>query len=161
MNPTVRYELRPGEWRPDPPRVSYGCDRWWLVALLEAEHDARPWTIGESATGPAITVQGRALACPPSAEDVERLAALAEPAPYGRGEATLVDPAVRDALQVGAEHVPLEGEDRGRLRNTMLGAVATEMGLDDAELRITPPKLLIYRAGGHVAEHTDTEKFRG
>ena len=27
MNPYVRYDLHPGEWRPDPPRVGYGCDR--------------------------------------------------------------------------------------------------------------------------------------
>ena len=37
MKPTVRYELRPGEWRPDPPRVSYGCDRAGLLALLNDE----------------------------------------------------------------------------------------------------------------------------
>ena len=43
MNPTVRCELRPGEWRPDPPHVSYGCDRRGLVKLLEAELSAAPW----------------------------------------------------------------------------------------------------------------------
>ena len=43
MEPTVRYDLRPGEWRPDPPHVAYGCDRSGLVGLLEAELGAAPW----------------------------------------------------------------------------------------------------------------------
>ena len=61
MTPTVRYELRPGEWRPDPPRVSYGCDRAGLLALLNDEQSGRPWAQGESNAGPVIKVQGRAL----------------------------------------------------------------------------------------------------
>ena len=44
MNPTVRYDLRPGEWRPAPLRMSYGCDRNGNVASLVAEQRARPWT---------------------------------------------------------------------------------------------------------------------
>ena len=161
MNPTIRYELRPGEWRPDRPRVGYGCDRSRLVALLAAEHHASPWTTGESDAGPAITVQGRVLACPPSVADLTWLESLAEPAPYGRGEETLVDPAVRDALQVGGEHVRLEGEAWERVRSAILAGVAADMGLDDAELRITLLKLLLYRAGGHFAAHADTEKSPG
>ena len=161
MNPTIRYDLRPGEWRPDPPRVGYGCDRSRLVALLAAEHHASPWTTGESDAGPAITVQGRVLACPPSEADRARLESLAEPAPYGRGEETLVDPVVRDALQVGAEHLRLEGEAWERVRSAILAGVAADMGLDDAALRITLLKLLLYRAGGHFAVHADTEKSPG
>ena len=107
MNPDVRYDLHPGEWRPDPPRVSYGCDRSGIVAMLEDEQSARPWTQGEREAGPEIEVQGRTLACPPNAEDIAHLQAIATPAPYGRGEDTLLDPEVRDALQVGAEHVTL------------------------------------------------------
>ena len=42
MDPTVRYDLRPGEWGPDPPHVAYGCDRSGLVGLLEAELGAAP-----------------------------------------------------------------------------------------------------------------------
>ena len=65
MNPTVRYDLRPGEWRPDPPHVAYGCDRSGLVELLEAERSAAPWASGESDEGPVVEVAGRTLACPP------------------------------------------------------------------------------------------------
>ena len=131
MNPTVRYDLRPGEWRQDPPHVAYGCDRSGLVELLEAELSAAPWASGESDEGPVVEVAGRTLACPPSREDVEWLVGLAEPAPYGRGEETLLDPAVRDALQVSAEQAKLEGPGWKRLRARMLRAIAREMGLRD------------------------------
>lgn len=98
-NPTVRYDLRPGEWRPAPPHVSYGCDPSGLVELLEAELMAAPWARGESEEGPVVTVAGRSPDFPPSTQDIESLVGHAEPAPYRRGEET-VDPAVRDARQV-------------------------------------------------------------
>ena len=161
MVPTVRYDLRPGEWRPDPPHVAYGCDRSGLVKVLEAELAAAPWATGESEEGPVVEVAGRTLPCPPTPEDVEWLLGFAEPAPYGRGEETLLDPAVRDARQVGADKVQLEGPPWDRLRWKMLRAVAKEMGLRDATLHLKPLKLLVYPPGGHFALHADTEKTPG
>ena len=66
------------------------------VVLLRDEQSAASWTGGESETDPAVEVQGRTLACPPRAGDLEWLESLATPAPYREG--------VRDALQIGAEH---------------------------------------------------------
>ena len=67
MIPHERYELCPGEWREDPPRVSYGADRSGLVKLIGAEMSASPWTEGESATGPASKSTGaRSRAHPPT-----------------------------------------------------------------------------------------------
>lgn len=37
MDPQERYDLRRGEWREDPPRVTYGADRSGLVELLGAQ----------------------------------------------------------------------------------------------------------------------------
>ena len=161
MDPTVRYELRPGEWRADPPHVSYGCDRTGLVATLGAEQSARAWTRGESEAGPVVEVDGRALGCPPTSEDVEWLESIAEPAPYGRGEETVLDPAVREALQIGADHLRLGGCSWKALRAEILGTVAADMGLADATLELKPLKLLLYRAGGHFSAHADTEKAPG
>ena len=161
MDPTIRYELRPGEWRPTPPHVSYDCDRTGLAGLLGAEQRAAPTALGSSPTGPALEVRGRKLACPISEADLEWLGTIAAPAPYGRGAATLVDPAVRDALQVGAEDVRLGTLAWNSLRSTILSTVAVDMGLGDATLRLEPLKLLMYRPGGHFAEHADTEKTPG
>ena len=128
MDPTARYELRRGEWREDPPHVSYGSDRNGLVALLCAEMRAAPWTHGESDDGPVLEVKNRAIRFPPDAEDLKRLVGLARPAPYGRGEETLVDPDVRDALQIDAREVRFDGPSWARLQATMLESVAADMG---------------------------------
>ena len=106
-------------------------------------------------------MRGRTLRCPAAEDDLEWLESIAAPAPYGRGEDTLLDPAVRDALQVGANDVGLGGGAWDDLQARMLRVVASDMGLDDAALRLEPLKLLIYRAGGHFAEHADTEKTTG
>ena len=58
MDPQERYELHRGEWREDPPQVSYGADRSGLVELLRAQMSASPWTQGESLAGPSIAVHG-------------------------------------------------------------------------------------------------------
>ena len=161
MNPTTRYELRPGEWRPDPPRVSYGGDRTGLVALLGEELRASAWSWGESGAGPTLDVRGRSLEFPVTEKDLAWLASVAMPAPYGRGEETLLDAEVRDALQIGANDVRLDAPAWDDLQAEMLRAVAAEMGLEDAALRLEPLKLLIYRTGGHFTEHADTEKTEG
>ena len=161
MDPTARYDLRPGEWREPPPHVTYGADRNGLVALLRAEMRAAPWTHGESDEGPVVEVKGRTLRCPPDAEHLERVVGLARPAPYGRGEETLVDAQVRDALQIDAREVRLEGPSWAGLEATMLKAVGADMGLADAKLKLKPLKLLVYRKGGHFSMHADTEKTPG
>ena len=68
---------------------------------------------------------------------------------------------MRDALQIGAEHVNLNGAASKRLGDAVLRRVAKEMGLDDAQLRLEPLKLLVYGEGGHFASHCDTEKSEG
>ena len=161
MDPTVRYDLRPGEWRPAPPHVSYGCDRSGLAALLEAEFGAAPWASGESAGGPVVEVAGRTLGSPPTADDIEWLLGCAAPAPYGRGEETVLDPAVRDAFQIGPAELELGGSEWKRLRAKILRAVGKEMALLDAKPKLKLLKLLVYRPGGHFAMHADTEKVPG
>ena len=161
MDPTTRYELRLGEWREDPPHVRYGCDRTGLVAALGDGLGAAPWTQGESEAGPVVEVGGRTLGCPAGSDDLEWLMGLATAAPYGRGERTVLDRAVRDARQVQARHVSLRGAAWDALRAQMLETVAADIGLADAALGLEFHKLLVYPAGGHFAEHTDTEKSPG
>ena len=43
----------------------------------------------------------------------------------------------------------------------MLLTIATDMGLDDAIIRLEPHKLLVYCTGGHLTDHADTEKTPG
>lgn len=161
MNPTTRYDLHPGEWRDDPPRVCYSADRDGLVRMLIEEQRVSAWTEGASNAGPTITVKGRTLTCPPTREDIEWLQNHASPAPFGRGEETLLDPKVRDAGQIEAENVTLEDDAWERLEGAMRSAIATDMGLADTTVHLEPLKLLLYTKGGHFDTHADTEKTPG
>ena len=59
---------------------------------------------------PVLEVEGVGrLALPVLPAQAAQLAAVAEPAPYGRGEETVLDPTVRRSWQIGPERVRLGG----------------------------------------------------
>ena len=162
MNPTIRYDLKPGEWRSDPPRIAYGSDRAGLAAAFAKDIAdlPRPWTSGVLSEPPEVTLNGEALRYPVS-EHAERLLAAADPAPFGRGDRTLIDPKVRSALQIPVGESLKVARLTG-LRSEALAAIRREMGLADAKrIELVPQKLLLYRPGGHFADHVDTEKAPG
>ena len=110
---------------------------------------------------PAIELDGVGpIALPLLAVQIAALRAAAERAPYGLGEATLVDPAVRNTWQIDPSRIRIGGR---RWPETLAGLVA-EAALG---LGVTEPvtadfyKLLIYEAGGFFVEHRDTEKVPG
>jgi len=110
---------------------------------------------------PLIEVEGIGpVALPLLPVQAEALAALAEPAPYGRGPETLIDPAVRNTLQIGAERVQIRSRHWAGMLETILAQVADGLGISgpvSAEFY----KLLIYEAGGFFIGHRDTEKAAG
>lgn len=89
------------------------------------------------------------------------LAALADPAPYGRGEDTLIDPSVRRTRQVLADRVHLGGATWEDTLATVLSQVTTGLGCADLQIHAELYKLLLYEAGGFFAPHRDTEKVEG
>jgi hypothetical protein len=90
----------------------------------------------------------------------EQLVAVAERAPFGRGEETLVDTAVRRTWQIGADRVRIRGQRWGRTLDTIVARVADGLGVGEpvaAELY----KLLVYDRGSFFVGHRDTEKAPG
>ncbi len=84
----------------------------------------------------------------------------AEPAPFGRGEQTIIDPTVRRCGQIGPDRVRLGGRHWARTLEDILARVSDGLGVDepiDAEFY----KLLIYDQGGFFVSHRDTEKVAG
>ena len=86
MKPMERYDLEPGEWRPDLPHIGYGADREGLVQAIRSEPRPRAWSVGTSHSGTTITVGGRAVSCPPTPEVLAHLESLATPAPMGEAK---------------------------------------------------------------------------
>src|SRR3954452_20859526 len=91
---------------------------------------------------------------------VKELIAVAEPAPYGRGEETVIDPAVRRCRQIGPDRVRIRGRHWAQTLETILARVAEGLGVD-APITAEFYKLLLYDEGSFFIGHRDTEKTPG
>lgn len=108
---------------------------------------------------PTLEIAGfGTLSLPVPPEQARALISLAEQAPYGRGDATLVDPNVRRSWQIAPERVRFVDPiwERKTLPR-VLQRVKKELGVA-AEIEANLYKLLIYEEGGFFLEHRDTEK---
>jgi predicted 2-oxoglutarate/Fe(II)-dependent dioxygenase YbiX len=110
---------------------------------------------------PTIDIDGMGrIALPILPVQAERLVAIAEAAPYGRGEETVVDREVRRTGQVDPSKVRIGGRHWDQ---TLAGLVAdTALGLGVSE-PVTADfyKLLVYDTGSFFVDHRDTEKAPG
>ncbi|MCW5322198.1 2OG-Fe(II) oxygenase [Verminephrobacter aporrectodeae subsp. tuberculatae] len=97
---------------------------------------------------PLLDVQGDALV------------RAADRAPYGRGEDTLVDTAVRRTWQIDADRIHLSGHDWPRTLERIVAQAADGLGVT-APVTAQLYKLLIYDTGSFFVEHRDTEKAPG
>jgi 2OG-Fe(II) oxygenase superfamily len=110
---------------------------------------------------PTIDVDGVGrIAFPLLSNQAERLVAIAEAAPYGRGEETVVDREVRKTWQVDSGKVRIGGR---RWEKTLAGLVADiAHGLGVSEpVAADFYKLLVYDTGSFFVDHRDTEKVPG
>ena len=110
---------------------------------------------------PSLTVDGvGSIALPLLPIQAEQLIAVAEQAPYGRGEETLVDTQVRRTWQIDAPQVHIEGRNWPRTLESIVAQAAEGLGVTQpvvAELY----KLLVYDVGSFFVNHRDTEKAPG
>src|SRR5215213_1720994 len=88
------------------------------------------------------------------------LIGVAEPAPYGRGEQTVIDPAVRRCWQIGPDWVRIRGRHWAQTLDTILARVTEGLGVD-APITAEFYKLLLYDEGSFFIGHRDTEKAPG
>jgi predicted 2-oxoglutarate/Fe(II)-dependent dioxygenase YbiX len=115
----------------------------------------------EQMLAPGLVVAGIGpIALPLLPVQAEQLIAAADRAPYGRGEDTLTDIAVRRTWQIGADRVGITGKHWAGTIKAIVARVAEGLGVDgpvEAELY----KLLIYDQGSFFVPHRDTEKVSG
>ena len=110
---------------------------------------------------PAIDVDGVGrIAFPILPAQAERLVAIAEAAPYGRGEETVVDRDVRRTWQVDSAKVRIGGRHWEKTLGELVAGVAAGLGVS-GPLAADFYKLLVYDAGSFFVDHRDTEKVPG
>ena len=107
---------------------------------------------------PGLTIDGIGeIALPISSADARRLIKQSSQAPYGRGEATIVDTEVRRVGQLEPDQFRLENPRWQPFVRDVATSVKSEFGIKqkvNAELY----KLLVYEKGSFFVPHRDTEK---
>jgi len=100
------------------------------------------------------------LTLPVAPADARALIAAAERAPFGRGEETVVDLAVRSVWQIGPEGIAFGNPRWPDLVAQIVGTVADAFAIR-RPIRARLYKLLIYETGSHFVAHKDSEKEDG
>jgi len=110
---------------------------------------------------PNLEVEGVGrIALPLLPLQAEQLVAVAEHAPYGRGQETIVDTQVRRTWQIDANRVTLSGKHWQNDLDAIVNRAVTGLGVS-GEVRAELYKLLVYDAGSFFISHRDTEKAAG
>ena len=108
---------------------------------------------------PTIDVNGVGrIAFPLLPVQAERLVAIAEAAPYGRGEETVVDRKVRRTWQVDSSKVRIGGRHWDQTLAGLVADIALGLGVSEP-LTADFYKLLVYDTGSFFVDHRDTEKI--
>ncbi|MEX0893487.1 MAG: 2OG-Fe(II) oxygenase, partial [Gemmatimonadota bacterium] len=99
------------------------------------------------------------LALPITAKHARDLVAVARPARYGKGEETLLDPAVRDTWEIPPERVRFPDDAWTHALDEALESLGRSLGLGEGT-RLVPElhALLIYGPGQFFLPHRDSEK---
>lgn len=100
------------------------------------------------------------IAFPLVESQAQRIAEVAEPAPYGRGPETIVDTDVRRTLQLAPARFTIDGEAWGATVEEITRNVSRQLGVTQPT-RAELYKLLLYREGDFFTEHRDSEKADG
>ena len=110
---------------------------------------------------PQLEVEGVGqIALPVLPIQAKQLISAAAQAPYGRGEQTLVDTAVRRTWQIGPNQVRIQGRGWARTLAAILTRVCDGLGVTEP-VQAEFYKLLVYDEGSFFASHRDTEKAPG
>jgi hypothetical protein len=110
---------------------------------------------------PTIDVDGAGrIAFPLLPVQVERLVAIAEAAPYGWGEETVIDRGVRRTWQIDPGKVRVGGRHWEETLAELVAHVSLGLGVSEP-VAADFYKLLVYDAGSFFIGHRDTEKVPG
>lgn len=110
---------------------------------------------------PTIDVDGVGrIAFPVLPDQAQQLVASAEAAPYGRGEETVIDQAVRKTWQLDPGKVRIGGRRWEETLAALVADVACGLGVDEP-VAADFYKLLVYDQGSFFVDHRDTEKVPG
>lgn len=111
---------------------------------------------------PKIEIEGMGiLSFPLPKTQIQQLIQGAALAPFGRGEETIVDTAVRKVWQLPLEKVKISGATWEKHFKEILSEVEVGLGCHDITVIAQLYKMLVYDEGCFFLPHRDTEKTEG
>ncbi|RYP45224.1 hypothetical protein DL768_008417 [Monosporascus sp. mg162] len=113
---------------------------------------------------PGLEVAGTPIPLPLTARDAQAIRGACRRAPYGKGEATLVDESVRKTWELGRDEFRLANQPDwdAFVADALLRDVAEQaLGMPSSGVRAEPYKLLLYEEGSFFRKHKDSEKAPG
>jgi hypothetical protein len=109
---------------------------------------------------PGLEVEGLGpIALPLTAQQAKGLKKHCEPAPYGKGEQTLVDTNVRRVWHLKPERFALTNPDWQPFLQQTVKKIQEELGLEKQKLESHLYDLLLYEPGSFFLPHRDSEKL--
>ncbi|KAF0316046.1 2og-fe oxygenase superfamily protein [Colletotrichum asianum] len=140
-----------GEWKED----LYEC-----LQGIKAVGDIANFTRYPTFANPGLKIgDNPPIPLPLAPRDAEVIKAACRQAPFGRGDETVVDTAVRKTWELDHTQFKLSNPEwRGFLTSVGLGAAK---GLGLSNIKLNPHKLLLYETGSFFKKHKDSEKEPG
>ncbi len=134
-----------------------------LVSILSrVQRPGNYYATGKAAFAlPRIEVDGvGGIALPLLPQQVSQLVQVAEQAPYGKGEETLVDTTVRKTWQIAPNKIHISGKHWQSMLDGIVAQVADGLGVT-GKIHADLYKMLVYDTGSFFVNHRDTEKAAG
>jgi hypothetical protein len=117
-------------------------------------------TGSDRAVNPGLEVAGLGpIGLPLTSPQAKKLKAQCRQAPYGKGEATLVDTAVRRVWQLDPGRFSLTNPEWPQFLRGAVATVQRELGLEAQTLESHLYSLLLYEPGSFFLPHRDGEKL--
>jgi len=148
----------------DPIKIEYNYDLEPLEQLLSGVGRAGDFFVSGVVEIPMPKVEVDVvgvLSFPVPPIQIAALTARATRAPYGRGEATILDESVRKVWQLPPDRVRLGGKSWAVNFQGILNQVVAGLGCEGMAVTAELYKLLVYDEGGFFLAHRDTEKVNG
>lgn len=103
------------------------------------------------------------LGLPLYERDVRALIQCSQQSPFGKGEETIIDTAVRNSWEINADQISFTHPDWPRHETKILASVCADLGVHggSSNVRAELYKMLIYEEGAMFKPHRDSEKAPG
>jgi hypothetical protein len=101
------------------------------------------------------------LAYPINDWQAKGLISIAQKAPFGKGDQTIIDEKVRSAWEIDAKLLQFNGDTWNRFLGNVLSKIKVDLGVENNEVEARLYKLLIYEDGDFFLTHKDSEKEKG